>query len=108
MPRVRYSHFDRFYSFDELPKKEQKDHKDWASGDEQFVRMKYKNGRIEWIPAENFQRMTKSHVGRKADGAAADSYFSATFIRFLTKREQYGASSFYGPDDEYEVWMESW
>lgn len=98
-------HADRFYDYDELPKKEQAHH-DWAKdGGHQFVRMRYgtaAKGRYEYIPMENFQVISGGVTpsGRKADGFAPDSYFSGTAIKMIPQRS--------GSDHDYQVWMESW
>ena len=88
-------HKDRFYSHDELPKKEQKFH-DWAGPDEQFVRAIASNGRVEWVALENFTRTKVSPNGLPCDGFASDSYFSGHAIRLLHGRD----------DNDYIVWAE--
>ena len=88
-------HKDRFYSHDELPKKEQKFH-DWAGPDEQFVRAIASNGRVEWVALEEFNQRKVSPNGLPCDGFAPDSYFSGHVIRLLHGRY----------DDHYIVWAE--
>lgn len=88
-------HKDRFYSYDELPEREQKFH-DWAGPDERFVRAIAKNGRVEWLPLEQFNRATVSPRGLPCDGFAPDSYWSGHVIRMLDEDD----------DDDYIVWAE--
>lgn len=100
---VGRSRFDRFYDYDELPADEQQSH-DWARGTgEQFVRYIYRSGRQEYAPVEHFLRSESgcSPCGRKADGFAADSYFSGMAIRLLDRRESRERG-----DADYEVWPE--
>lgn len=96
---------DRFYEFDELPKKEQKFF-DWAKGkDERFVRVPYGSGskkRYEYVAVEDFQHTPskKAPSGRPADGFATDSYFSGVAIKLIPEKS--------GSEFDYQVWTESW
>ena len=102
MPSAGRVRVDRFFSYWELPEAAKREH-DWAAKDEdtQFVRRFFRDRTPEFIPLENFERLSggKTPSGKKADGFAPDSYFSGTAILLNSKRAREN-------DMDYETWPE--